>query len=548
MKKVDNYLSLALFVLMGMGLFTACEDEEPTPPAPEASFSVTPAQANLADTVRFTNTSKNAVSYSWSFGNGLTSTEESPHTQYNEAGTYEVVLIAKGPGGTTREMQTVTINESAPKAGFEVQEAGSLFAEEMVQFTNTTQPDVPGQTYLWNFGDAEDSSSEDKNPSFTYPEPGTYTVTLTATGEGGSTSYSQDVVIRIPLPIADFEVENEDALVAGQPVQLTNYSQWGESYLWEFGEGSTSAEENPVFTFTEAGTYTIMLTTINASGQSSLSREVDVKEPVTVPDSPAVFLADSEENQVHKFYLGEADPEKTTAFSVPDIGYSLALDKQNEQLYFINEADGGIYRSGLHGSGMELVVSTGGTPVALALDVENSKIYWTDKDRSTVSVANLDGSGLQDLVSTNPVTGEAGSLEGIFLDKDNNKIYWTDVVSAADEGVYRANLDGSQAEKVVAAWSHAVAVSGGKLYYSDVNNEAVMVAELDGSNQQALGQLAYRSYGIALDEANGYLYWTDLGDDLGDGRLNRILLDGSGSEERLAEGLADPRGLILNLE
>ncbi|MFN0175450.1 MAG: PKD domain-containing protein [Saprospiraceae bacterium] len=60
-------------------------------------------------TVSFANTSVNAISYTWEFGDGSTSTQTNPSTTYINDGTYTVTLTATGPCGTSIATQVVTI-------------------------------------------------------------------------------------------------------------------------------------------------------------------------------------------------------------------------------------------------------------------------------------------------------------------------------------------------------------------------------------------------------------------------------------------------------
>jgi hypothetical protein len=95
MKKNELIGKGILFLSFGMLMaFTSCKKEDPKP---QASFSWEPG-ANHE--IVFTNESKNAKTYLWEFGDGTTSTEESPTHSYSELGTYTVKLTATGDGGT----------------------------------------------------------------------------------------------------------------------------------------------------------------------------------------------------------------------------------------------------------------------------------------------------------------------------------------------------------------------------------------------------------------------------------------------------------------
>ncbi|WMN06595.1 PKD domain-containing protein [Marivirga arenosa] len=76
----------------------------------EAGFSVETSEL----TATFTNTSLNAESYSWDFGDGSTSVEESPIHTYAQDGTYEVTLTVTAPGQSAEITQEVSVS-AAPK-------------------------------------------------------------------------------------------------------------------------------------------------------------------------------------------------------------------------------------------------------------------------------------------------------------------------------------------------------------------------------------------------------------------------------------------------
>jgi PKD repeat protein len=66
-----------------------------------SGFTATLSRGTAPLAVNFTNGSSGSVSgYSWSFGDGGTSTAQNPALTYTTAGTYTVSLTATGPGGT----------------------------------------------------------------------------------------------------------------------------------------------------------------------------------------------------------------------------------------------------------------------------------------------------------------------------------------------------------------------------------------------------------------------------------------------------------------
>jgi PKD repeat protein len=106
------YIS-TVFALVFTLTLVACKKKS-TPPAaeseaPVASFTVSNDGCIGPCTVSFVNTSKNASSYSWDFGDGSASTEENPSHLYSSAGTFNVQLTATSSGVTKTTSQSVSI-------------------------------------------------------------------------------------------------------------------------------------------------------------------------------------------------------------------------------------------------------------------------------------------------------------------------------------------------------------------------------------------------------------------------------------------------------
>ena len=108
----------------------------------------------------------------------------------------------------------------------------------------------------WDFGDGETSTAI--HPIHTYNAAGDYTVTLTTTAAvgGNSDTMTKTITVSEVNPTADFTFEIDD-----KTVTFVNTSERAVSYEWDFGDGETSTEENPVHTYVEYGEYAITLTT-----------------------------------------------------------------------------------------------------------------------------------------------------------------------------------------------------------------------------------------------------------------------------------------------
>jgi PKD repeat protein len=85
-------------------------------------------------------------------------------------------------------------------------------------------------------------------------------------------------------PLAFFAVDSTSALKTGIPVKMINYSIDADSYAWDFGDGTTSTEEQPEHTYTQPGTYTIKLTASSKNGKKDNTQIKSVT--ITVNTNP----------------------------------------------------------------------------------------------------------------------------------------------------------------------------------------------------------------------------------------------------------------------
>lgn len=145
---------------------------------PHASFSSGAAAiCTVPATFTFTNTSTGTgvLTYQWNFGDGQTSTAQSPSHIYNSAGNFEVVLKTKDASGC--ESTSSTKVYAGTDGGIDFQpSATKVCPSETIDFTtSTTDPVV---SYLWDFGNG--TTSTQAAPQVAYTTPGIYTVKLNA--------------------------------------------------------------------------------------------------------------------------------------------------------------------------------------------------------------------------------------------------------------------------------------------------------------------------------------------------------------------------------
>lgn len=207
--------------------------------------------------------------------------------------------IVFGLLGCGSSMSTASSSATTPIAAFTYAPTTPGTAQP-VSFTDTS---TGGPTaWSWNFGDGGTSAVQ--NPSHTYAAAGAFAVTLTASNAAGSSSVSHNVTVSVTItaPVASFTY-SPVAPVNGQAVTFTDDSTNNPTaWSWNFGDGGTSAAQNPSHTYSSAGTFTVTLTASNATGSNSTTQSLAVSQagvpPVAsftiepsapIPAQPAAF-------------------------------------------------------------------------------------------------------------------------------------------------------------------------------------------------------------------------------------------------------------------
>jgi PKD repeat protein len=258
--------SASLTVTNSAGSSTAYTTVTVKPPVPVAAFTATPTAGPAPLVVTFTDTSSDAGSWSWTFGDGTSSTDKNPVHNYTKAGSYTAKLIVTNIAGSSSKELLITVKAPLPVVSLTATPTSGT-VPLTVKFTDTS---TGGVSRSWAFGDG--TTSTEKNPTRKYTKAGVYTATLTVTNSGGSASKQVTITVNAPAikkPSAQF-TQNKYTGKVPLTVQFTDRSLNNpSSYLWQFGDGSTSTEKNPSHIYTRAGIYTPRLTATNSAGSDS---------------------------------------------------------------------------------------------------------------------------------------------------------------------------------------------------------------------------------------------------------------------------------------
>ncbi|MEY4904334.1 MAG: hypothetical protein RLZZ292_2149, partial [Bacteroidota bacterium] len=230
-------------------------------PIPDAAFTA----AKTGNTINFTNTSKDANSYEWTFGDNTTiNTEKNPSHLYTQGGSYTVQLIITGDCGKDTVKQTLNLVQAAMNIDAKVI---CLNKSVVIKETSLGSPDK----ITFDFGkDAKDNSFNGAH-KVTYTSIGKKIITLTVSNSFG-TSTIYDTVLVKPLPKTNFTYGSFNTSVV-----FTNTSINATTYLWSFDDGTSSTENAPTHQFATAGTHLVSLFATGDCGTDTLKQTITIK-------------------------------------------------------------------------------------------------------------------------------------------------------------------------------------------------------------------------------------------------------------------------------
>lgn len=233
---------------------------------PKADFSVnTPVVCDSSETVSFTNTSQGLNNtYKWNLGDGTISLQESPTHVYNQTGLFGVALLAVSEQGCSDTFLLAEAVRVLPELSASVTASSTEICDSTL-LTSFTATSNGANELVWNFGDGQTATQE--NPTHQYQGYGVYDLALSLSFDGLCSNTVTDLLsIRLnPNPSVDFVVDSTFSCELPFEVSFTNVSLAAATYLWDFGDGGSSAIENPTYVYTQEGEHTVALTIVDTN-------------------------------------------------------------------------------------------------------------------------------------------------------------------------------------------------------------------------------------------------------------------------------------------
>jgi PKD repeat protein len=226
-----------------------------------AAFDVPPSCTDVSDLVAFTAsqtiicdgsvqfTDESGVvanEWNWDFGDGNTSELQNPTHTYSESGIYSVSLSIAGDNGFGTQTVTNYITVTLPETPSNILYSDGCIGDEIFVTAEVAFGDI-----VWSSNEVETVAD-------------TFYITLLNELNGvsaynqiivnGDTCTSASAEISITGNSASFEYS-----VNGLIVSFTNTSDQDGEWIWNFGDGNSSTDENPIHTYAEEGLYEVTL-------------------------------------------------------------------------------------------------------------------------------------------------------------------------------------------------------------------------------------------------------------------------------------------------
>ena len=274
------------------------------------------------------NSTQAIASYQWTFGDGSFSSAINPAHTYTTEGVFTIQLIITTVGGcsdTLRLQDTVKVGHK-PTADFSGTPR-NVCPTTAVQFTDAST-NGPIDRWYWWFGDSKRSTLQ--NPLTSYSDTGFFSVRLAVWNNGCSDTISKSNYIYVKPPVARFSHVINDCNNKLK-VRFIDSSKGAQTYIWDFGDGTTSTLANPVHTYAVAGTYVVTMSVFTAECSHSKARTVIVDDHIGIlkvsadtvcRNSVVNFTIDSVNNAFSATYKWKIGSASVITTNIPQLDHT----------------------------------------------------------------------------------------------------------------------------------------------------------------------------------------------------------------------------------
>ncbi|MES2618885.1 MAG: PKD domain-containing protein [Bacteroidota bacterium] len=214
----------------------------------------------------------------WNFGDGQTSGLINPQHFYASTGNYTARLIAISPFTCADTAYRTMEVFGKPTASFTMSPTLQCFKGNAITINNTSTSPKPYKS-VFDFGNLATDTTNSIN--YHYASAGVYKVVLKVTIEPGCEDTTSKMVKIIASPVADYAIVNNNSCSKNNLIRFTNQSTpaTGLSYDWQYGDNSSSANQQDAHHYSTTGNFIVRLIATNSDNcKDTISKTVTVLE------------------------------------------------------------------------------------------------------------------------------------------------------------------------------------------------------------------------------------------------------------------------------
>jgi PKD repeat protein len=274
--------SLFVYCLLTLCLLSACKREVDVDIIADFDYKLVDSNYSVPATIEFTNKSKGALFYHWSFSEGdikESKTKDPGYLIVSKPGTVKVRLEVWNDYARAEKIIEIPL-DTFPVADF----VAAPVTNEHVPVEYNFQFTGQGATsYQWIFENANPSSSNQRNPQhILFNQPGTFSVTLIISNDRNRTDTVRKSVLVKAALVADFDILtsfDDDDLEVPVKAQLLNKTLNATQHHWACDGAiiSQAADSLPLIQFNNPGTYTVVYTATNQKQTEVVRKTIQVK-------------------------------------------------------------------------------------------------------------------------------------------------------------------------------------------------------------------------------------------------------------------------------
>jgi len=243
--------------------------------------------------VQFTDYSTGSPSsWSWDFGDGGTSTSQNPVHTYSSTGVYDVTLNVSNSEGydVFTRYSYITASGTSVSCDF-IANTTYVSLGDPILFTDTSTGDDI-DTWTWDINGDGVTDGTTESMTVYYGTVGTYTVTHSASSSvtGASDSETKTNYITVINGVGCIGCNFTANITSGQAPLTVQFSDLStgtpDAWYWDFGDGYTSTEQNPVHTYSSTGSYDVEFTATNTTAGISKTKAKTDYITVSGPSAP----------------------------------------------------------------------------------------------------------------------------------------------------------------------------------------------------------------------------------------------------------------------